>query len=244
MPSGASRLGIGAVLERLRADFPDVTISKIRYLEAEGLVTPERAPSGYRRYSAADVERLAFVLTAQRDRYWPLKVIREHLDAYDRGLRPSLDGAAQVVEEASTDEIPSVEALGQRRPMRLTAAELARHTEVDDPTVQSLVSFGLVRPVDGYFDEIDLEIARAAGALMGAGIEVRHLRPFRTAAEREVGLVEHVLGRKGVGAKARGGTAVDSGQAGLDDATVAAEVARRCLALHVALVRRALPPQP
>ena len=80
---------IGAVLESLKADFPDLTISKIRFLEAEGLVTPERTASGYRTYSEQDVERLRYVLTAQRDRFWPLKVIREALDALDRGLTPA-----------------------------------------------------------------------------------------------------------------------------------------------------------
>ncbi|MGY1717397.1 MerR family transcriptional regulator, partial [Geodermatophilus sp. SYSU D01106] len=93
-PAGASgdgadartpRLAIGAVLTALRDDFPDVTISKIRFLEAEGLVSPERTASGYRKFSRADVERLRYVLTAQRDHYLPLKVIKEHLEALDRG---------------------------------------------------------------------------------------------------------------------------------------------------------------
>ncbi|MGA7690578.1 MAG: MerR family transcriptional regulator, partial [Jiangellales bacterium] len=86
-PSGRSgTLSIGQVLAGLREDFPDVTISKIRFLETEGLVEPERAPSGYRRFTPTDVERLRYVLAAQRDHYLPLKVIREHLDAIDRGL--------------------------------------------------------------------------------------------------------------------------------------------------------------
>ena len=85
--AGAPRtMSIGQVLAALRDDFPDVTISKIRFLEAEGLVEPQRAPSGYRRFTADDVERLRYVLGAQRDHYLPLKVIREHLDALDRGL--------------------------------------------------------------------------------------------------------------------------------------------------------------
>ena len=86
-------LSIGAVLAHLRQDFPDVTISKIRFLESEGLVRPGRTPSGYRQFSAADVERLRFVLTAQRDHYLPLKVIKERLDAADRGVDPDADGA-------------------------------------------------------------------------------------------------------------------------------------------------------
>ncbi|WP_425302832.1 MerR family transcriptional regulator, partial [Nocardia wallacei] len=78
-------MSIGSVLDLLRPDFPDITISKIRFLESEGLVSPERTPSGYRRFSVADVERLRFVLTAQRDQYLPLKVIKEQLEAIDSG---------------------------------------------------------------------------------------------------------------------------------------------------------------
>ena len=81
-------MSIGEVLNRLRPDFPDVSISKIRFLEAEGLVEPERTPSGYRKFSLSDLERLRYILTQQRDRYYPLKVIREHLDAMERGLEP------------------------------------------------------------------------------------------------------------------------------------------------------------
>ena len=88
-PGRGSTMSIGQVLSSLREDFPDVTISKIRFLEAEGLVEPQRAPSGYRRFTHDDVERLRYVLGAQRDHYLPLKVIREHLDAIDRGLRPA-----------------------------------------------------------------------------------------------------------------------------------------------------------
>ena len=98
-------LSIGVVLERLQGDFPDLTISKLRFLETEGLVTPQRAPSGYRIYSEADVTRLRYVLTAQRERFWPLKVIRDALDAIDRGLTPAADapGARPAVPGPATD---------------------------------------------------------------------------------------------------------------------------------------------
>lgn len=89
MPGAGPSVGIGAVLDALVEDHPDVTISKIRYLEAQGLITPERTPKGSRRYRPEDIERLRFVLTAQRDRFWPLKVIHAHLDALDRGLVPA-----------------------------------------------------------------------------------------------------------------------------------------------------------
>lgn len=86
MTAGASGLSIGAVLTRLQEEFPDLTLSKVRFLDAQGLVSPERTPSGYRRYAERDVQRLRFVLQCQRDKYWPLKVIAEALDAFDRGL--------------------------------------------------------------------------------------------------------------------------------------------------------------
>src|SRR3954454_12351362 len=87
-PASRARMSIGEVLEQLRPDFPGLNISKIRFLESEGLVEPARTPSGYRKFSHRDVERLRYVLSAQRDQYLPLRVIREHLDAMDRGLDP------------------------------------------------------------------------------------------------------------------------------------------------------------
>ena len=93
--SSRARLSIGEVLGQLRGDFPGLNISKIRFLEAEGLIEPERTPSGYRKFSHQDVERLRYVLTCQREHYLPLKVIREHLDAIDRGLEPpALNGGS------------------------------------------------------------------------------------------------------------------------------------------------------
>src|SRR3954453_6082400 len=86
-PAGVSR-SIGQVLATLKGDFPDISISKIRFLESEGLIAPQRAPSGYRRYSETDLERLRYVLSVQRDHYLPLKVIKEHLDAIDAGAPP------------------------------------------------------------------------------------------------------------------------------------------------------------
>lgn len=226
-----TRLGIGAVLELLRPDFPDVSISKIRFLEAEGLVAPERTTSGYRKYGAADVERLRFILTAQRDRFWPLKVIRERLDAMDRGLVPDDDGRPAVpVAEAGGGAL-----LGERPAvrLRLTPEELRQTAGIDLETYRELVSYGLLDRSATHHDGAALDIARAAGALVASGIEVRHLRPFRTAAEREVGLVEHVLGQRGL----RGRSARAEG---IDDATAAREVAEQCLALHAALVERQL----
>lgn len=226
------RIGIGALIARLEGDFPDITISKVRFLESEGLVTPARTASGYRKYSSDDVDRLRYVLTAQRDRFWPLKVIRERLDALDRGLDVADDGA--VV--APTHDQPTGGRLGPRdraRPLRLTATELQHAADIDTGTFRELIAYGLLPKSRDHFDAADLEVARACGALVDAGIDVRHLRPFKSAAERELGLAEHVLGQQAL--RGRGADA-----AGLDDESVQRQVVEDCLELHVALVRRGL----
>lgn len=230
MTSGRT-VGIGAVLAALGETFPDISISKIRYLEAQGLITPQRTPKGSRRYSDADVERLRFVLTAQRDRFWPLKVIREHLDALDRGL--VVDEATGQARAAAppAGERTDPDVLAPRAPLRLTASELAEAAGIDESTLRDLVSYGLVRPAGEHHGQDDLDVARAAAVLVAAGIEVRHLRPFRTAAEREVGLVEHVRAQRSV--HGRGPVEPDPG-------AQARTVAAACLDLHTALVRAQL----
>ena len=224
------------MLHELRADFPDVSISKIRFLEAEGLVTPQRTPSGYRTFSTRDIERLRYILTAQRDRFWPLKVIREALDALDRGLTPPTDepdarqGRPRPPAPSVDPDLPTAAELAQPAPLRLTAAELREAAELDSTTFEALQTFGLLRPgTDGHFDAAALDVARAAGALAGYGVEPRHLRPFRTAADREIGLVQQIVSPSRAGSGARRAP----------DPT--AEVLRQCIALHTALVRAGLP---
>lgn len=226
-PGPVSRLSIGRVLEALRPEFPDVTISKIRFLEAEGLIRPDRTPSGYRMFSESDVERLRFVLSAQRDRFWPLRVIREALDARDRGLdvegSPSRTRVPEVA--ADPDVAAAAELLAPERELRLTGAELATSAGVDVATVDALVTYGLLAPdSDGHFDARALRIARAAAGLFAYGLEPRHLRPFRTAADREIGLLRQITGP----ARRR---SEEEGR------VVAAELLHHCLALHTALVK-------
>ncbi|MDQ5840395.1 MAG: MerR family transcriptional regulator [Chloroflexota bacterium] len=230
------RMTIGAVLAALTPDFPDVTISKIRFLEAEGLLTPERTGSGYRTFSADDLERLRYILTAQRDRFWPLKVIGEALDKLDRGLEPAPGDAApsrpQVPVGAADRHLPSASELRRRDHLRLTGAELCDAATLDKPMFEALTTFGLLRAdASGHYGDAALAVARAAGALAAYGIEPRHLRPFRTAADREIGLVQQVLspirGRsKGTGAKPT------------HDPTP--QILAECIALHTALVRAGL----
>ena len=203
-PTQPDRLTIGAVIAALREDFPDVSVSKLRFLEAAGLVHPARTASGYRVYARSDVERIRYVLTAQRERFWPLRVIREALDAMDRGL---------TVPDAGADERPAVppEVSGLSREM-----------------FGALQEYGVLPLGSTDFTEDHLAIARAAGALAAYGVEARHLRSFRTAADREIGLAQQV----------RAPAKATPGRGAMDDPT--AEVLRHCIALHVALVRSGL----
>lgn len=194
---GRAFLSIGQVLASLRESFPDVTISKIRFLETEGLVLPERTQSGYRKFSHADVDRLRYVLAAQRDHYLPLRVIKNNLAALDRGVPPPSGGPTRtatrtfsVVEGAAMQPSP-VDAEPSRQ---LSRSDLAAEAGVSAATIATLEQFGLLAPpAGGYFDETALAITRAAAALSAFGVEPRHLRAFRTAADREIGLLEQVL---------------------------------------------------
>ena len=206
----AARLSIGEVLDELRADFPDVSISKIRYLETEGLVEPERTPAGYRKFSRADVERLHLVLRVQRDTYWPLKVIRQKLDDLDQGFVSTDDeGVLQVPRVImSPDGLPSADtfAAGPHE-MRFRRAELLQASGIDAELLDEAEQYGLIVPAQGSYTEADVVIAKTLGDLAGFGLGPRHLRAFRSAADREVGLVEQIVEplrrRRDVGAAAR-----------------------------------------
>jgi DNA-binding transcriptional MerR regulator len=180
-PTRGDRLmSIGEVLGHLRADFPDVTISKLRFLETEGLVEPRRTPAGYRKYTWTDVARLRYVLTAQRDQYLPLRVIREHLATMREPLADVSDSAA-VPHEPPTE-------------LRLTRDELLTKTGLAEPALKALEDHGLLRPrPGGWFDADALEVATAAARLAEYGLEPRHLRAYRAAADREIGLFSQLV---------------------------------------------------
>ncbi|MGH4035689.1 transcriptional regulator FtsR [Actinomycetota bacterium Odt1-20B] len=183
-------LSIGAVLNVLRDEFPEVTISKIRFLEAEGLVEPERTPSGYRKFSPEDVERLGHVLRMQRDHYLPLKVIREHLDALERGERvplPSLGRQRDPEDgEAEPDEAPTAARVGRD--------ELLAAAEVGEQQLDEWETYGLITPLpEGGYDAEAVSVAALVVELGRFGIEPRHLRAMKAAAEREAGLVDQVV---------------------------------------------------
>jgi DNA-binding transcriptional MerR regulator len=155
--------GIGEVLAQLRAEFPDISVSKIRFLEAEGLIQPARSPSGYRRFGAADVDRLRYILTAQRDRYLPLRVIKDQLDAD----RPA--GGA------------------------LTRRELLDAAGIDERSLAELEEFGLVLRSGRQYAPEAVEAVRAIMALGRYGVQARHLRVLRASVERETALIEQVV---------------------------------------------------
>jgi DNA-binding transcriptional MerR regulator len=158
-------VGIGQVLAELRDAFPDVSPSKIRFLEAEGLIQPARAESGYRRFAVADIERLRYILTAQRDEYLPLRVIKQRLDAMDGVAAPE--------------------------PETMSRSELLAAVGADEELLAELEAYGLLRRARQYGTEA-LAILRAATSLREFGIEPRHLRQVKAAAEREITLVEQV----------------------------------------------------
>lgn len=271
---GRALVGIGEVMALLRPEFPDVSISKIRFLEAEGLVEPQRTPSGYRKFGPSDIDRLRYVLRVQRDQYLPLKVIKDHLDAIDRGLEPLDDGVGTAL--AGTDAERAADAHGgpeAEAVVLFARAELLAAAGIDEAALARLEEFGLIEPrraadagpgvrhdeataqvpagvgagaggagvgaghadageaegqagaaasdaavpntssrgaaaaasVGPYYDGDALVVARLVSALGEYGLEPRHLRQVKAAADREAALVEQIvaplLHRRGAGAK-------------------------------------------
>ena len=166
-------VSIGQVLDELRVEFPDISPSKIRFLEAEGLIQPLRSSSGYRRFAVADIERLRFILTAQRDEYLPLRVIKERLDV--------VDGAA--ADGGGAGEPPA---------LSMTRSELLAAARAAEGLLAELEDYGLVRRARAYGAQA-LSVVRAAALLAEYGIQPRHLRAVKAAAEREVSLVEQAV---------------------------------------------------
>jgi DNA-binding transcriptional MerR regulator len=224
-PQGEPLLSIGEVLARLRPEFPDVTISKLRFLEAEGLVEPMRAPSGYRKYTLGDVERLRFVLAAQRDRYLPLRVIRQQIAALDRGEK--VVGLVPPDVEAAPPQAPT-----GLDDARLTRGQLAERSGLDEAGLTDLEQYGLLPPAPtGCYGIEALTVARIAARLAAYGLEARHLRPYRATADREVGLLAQLVPP----------LTRQAGPAGRQQALETVhELAALCAQLHGALVRQGL----
>ena len=232
-------MSIGQVLGQLRPDFADITISKIRFLEEEGLIKPERTSSGYRKFSREDVGRLRYVLTAQRDQYLPLRVIKDHLDAIDRGLEPPVQGAGGPrVPRAlvAAEGLPGPESFRtDPSELRLSRSELLDAAGLDEQQLEQLEQYGLLAPRSGgnHYDGDALVVAKTVAQMSRFGIEARHLRPFKAAADREIGLLEQVVTplvrQRGPEARARA-------------EEVVRELAALSVKLHSTLVRQGLGP--
>jgi len=226
-------LSIGEVLSKLRGDFPDITISKIRFLESEGLIEPQRTPSGYRKFTASDLDRLRYVLLLQRDQYLPLRVIKENLEALDRGLEPAANGgvASPRPALASVDGDSSPESFVHTSDMRLSREELLKASGLTEEQLVELESYAMISIRGRHYDSDALAVAKAVTEMASFGIESRHLRSFRSAADREIGLIEQVITpltrQKSAESKARA-------------EEVQREIASLSIRLHAALVRGGL----
>jgi DNA-binding transcriptional MerR regulator len=242
---------IGQVLASLKGEFDDISISKIRFLESVGLISPQRAPSGYRRYTEADVNRLRYILRVQKTQYLPLKVIREHLESMDRGLEPprlesappsspqpatngnsaSASGPAAPKTAANgnegTEESASAEPDSAAKPIRLSRSELLAASGLTEPALNELESIQVVTPRRGtsHYGREALAIAVAARRLAVYGMDSRHLRAFKLAADREIGMVEQALAPH-----VRGGGRNERQH-------VTAEVTQLVIGVHAALIR-------
>jgi len=155
--------GIGEVIAQLRAEFPDISVSKIRFLEAEGLIQPARSSSGYRKFGPADVDRLRYILTAQRDLYLPLRVIKDQLDSDQPAAGP------------------------------MSRREVLDATGIDERELAELEEFGLVRRSGRQYPPEAVEAVQAIMALGQYGVQPRHLRVLRASVERETALIEQVV---------------------------------------------------
>ncbi len=204
------QFGIGEVLAQLRPEFPDISTSKIRFLESEGLIEPERTRSGYRKFGAADVQRLRRILTLQRDSYLPLRVIKERL---------ADNGAAHAAQDRARDSA------------RLTRHQLLDEAGIADAELTELEDYGLIRRVGRQYGMEALAVARAVAALRQYGVQARHLRAVKAAADREATLVEQVVAPQ---LRQRGPGAADAAT------RTAWQIADLTLRLHATLMESAL----
>ncbi len=225
---------IGQVMAVLKADFPDVSISKIRFLEGVGLLSPERAPSGYRKYSQVDIDRLVYILTIQRDNYLPLRVIKDHLEILDAGGEPPAVAPPDATTPISaTPTTPAPESgtrptQASQLPEKVTRRQLLEVTGIGEAMLIELERHHLVTTQrgGGYYGREAMMICVVARKLQPFGLDTRHFRAIHQSAEREVGLVEQAVApyarRKG----------------GVDEA--AAQVTQAVLHMHAAMVHSML----
>ena len=193
MPLSRTRdyLSIGEVLDAVRDEFPDISISKIRFLESEGLIAPERTQSGYRKFYDADVSRLRYILSLQRDHFMPLRVIKQRLEQGGNGTPPPVTPvAAPSGASAAVSSAPANLSTG----VQMTRSELAKAAGLSEDELSGLEDFGvLATREDDRYDEADLLLATSAKRMMSYGAEPRHLRMFRQFADRELAFFEQMV---------------------------------------------------
>lgn len=180
-PTSSGLLSIGQVLAKLTPEFPDLSPSKLRFLEDRELVSPDRTAAGYRTYSPSDIERLRFVLTVQRDHYLPLRVIKAHLDDQDQGKNPVLPHAGKI---------SGLTAAGEGA--KYTRSELLERCGARAMVLDGAVTAGLIEAKKVY-GAPDLAVLTSVVQAAGFGLEPRHLRGMRLAVDREVGLVSQAV---------------------------------------------------
>ena len=195
MPLSRTRdyLSIGEVLETIQAEFPDVSISKIRFLEAEGLITPERTGSGYRKFFNKDLKRLRYILALQRDHFLPLKVIRERLIDFDSNGGEVVAASPAKGKRKGAGPTEVVAAPQALTDVSLSRAELKKTSGLTEEQLAGLEEFGIVAPGQEHYDGNDLTVAKAARGLFEFGIEPRHLRMYRQLSEREASFIEQIV---------------------------------------------------
>lgn len=185
--SALPNTSIGEVWKQLRADFPDVSVSKIRYLETEGLITPRRSESGYRKYSKEDIARLRYILSRQRDKYLPLKVIKEELEALDSGKVTAFDAKRFINGAVSAEQMRAADS------GRLTRSDVCVQSGVSDSSVGQMIRLGLISPdVSGYYTQDDVAIVQLANKLLEYGLDGRHLKQLLTIANRHYDIVARI----------------------------------------------------
>jgi DNA-binding transcriptional MerR regulator len=229
---------IGDVLALLQQEFADISISKIRFLESQGLINPERTPSGYRRFYETDVERLRWILAQQRDHFLPLKVIKDRLDGRDTDGLLDLTGSVPAVppprsHTTAGSAVPVASPPEVVEAATLTLVELCGESGLSGEEVKQLEAFGLIAPrkttASTLYDLDALAVAKLAARFYSHGVEARHLRMFKVAVDREMGVFEAVtlpMLRQRASASRR--RALDG----------VAEMARLAEGMHAALMRR------
>lgn len=221
--SGSGQYSIGQVLQMLQEEFPDLSHSKLHYLEAEGLISPSRSPKGYRKYSRHDVDCLLFVLRAQRDRFWPLKVIKQHLERH---------GVESSTGEGTITSIAAHAGPSSRlAPVRLDRAGLRRRTQASEEFLVELEQFGLLSREEDRYGQAEVDAVRAAQILAAEGLHPRHLVMLRSAVEREAHLIASVTQ-----SRSRAQSSVSRGEA----ESLSAELTEAVNSLHNALLRRSI----